>query len=282
MEFFGRGERPLIFVAAVDENGDFVSGLLPRVSIRKPSAVEDTGVLQELFFAPGHYFLEYTGADENGLYLYEVSADGFEVGLGSFVVGEVAAPGANSLTVVAKYDDTGEPIEGVTIAVYDAQGNILAVRVSDGSGTVRFGLPDGTFSLRGFSDKAFFEPLSFEIYEDMSLDYIGLRVRVDPPADARLVRIYGFLKDINLSADRVYKVSLVFELAEAPDFVEKTLLTLFPVQAKVDRRNGFFYADIVKGVSVYVICDEAHLRRILKIPSDRDVISFRELYESAD
>jgi hypothetical protein len=278
MERYGLGSTVYILVVPLDEHGNYVSGLAVAMDILRP----DGGIVRNIPLMEsglsGVYYAVYNDTDILGDYLYVVHAADFESAYGLFRV--VSAEVVTGYRVrVRAVDNLGNGVSGVLLGIYSGAGGVdlVLMRVTGVDGAVDVWLPPGEYVLRAWHDGMFFEDELVRVSGDTSVLLTGIYVDVGVPQDARLVRVYGFLADLGLSLDRVHKAEILFTLADVPQFVDNTLLLRFPVRAVIDRRTGFFYADVVRGIRVVVACPDAQFYRLIRVPDTGFVVRLRDL-----
>jgi hypothetical protein len=281
MDRFLVNSTAYITVVAYDENGERTSGLHILADVLKPDGTKVQNLaLEELAFEAGVYYLAFTETVQTGYYIFRVFDEDYQYvdDIGYFLVVSAGALGAYVLNVNV-VDEQGVPLQGCFLGLYDSSGLLLlAIRITGADGHAVFPIPEaGRYILRCWKVGYFFEDVVLNIMGDTSVVLTGHKVEIGYPQDARLIRVYGFLGDLGLSIDRVRKTDIVFILLEAPRFIDSELLLLFPVKAKVDKRTGFFYADVVRGVWVNVVCDAAGLYRKIFIPQEGLTVALKDL-----
>lgn len=278
MNRFKVGEKVYIFVEVLDDIGQRVPGLTNiQVRILKPDGSVISGlVMTEVPFEPGIYYLESNDTALEGYYFYVINEMNFGETVGYFLIKDFI-PGLNKVIVRTVFEDDNSIITGALVAVYVEQNRILSIGKTDLNGEVIFYLPIGIFTLRGYHEEAFFQDMEINVSSDMIVEFKGHRISIEEPTDARLMRVFGYIRDLDLDLKHIKDIRLTFRLGKAPSWVDKVLLSIFPVKAIIDLNTGFFYADLVRGVEVIVICQEAHLFKRLTLPTDKDKIELRLL-----
>jgi len=278
MERYSLGSMVYILVTPLDEQGNYVSGVGVLMDILRPDGEVVRNIPLVESGLSGVYYAVYGDTDILGDYLYVVYAVDFEPACGLFrvVSGEVVSGYRVHIRAV---DDAGNGVSGVLVGIYSGAGGVdlVLMRVTGVDGSVDVQLPQGEYVLRAWHDGMFFEDVVVRVNSDMTVLMSGIYVDVGMPQDARLIRIYGFLADLGLSLDRVHKAEVLFTLADVPQFVDNTLLLRFPVRAVIDRRTGFFYADVVRGIRVIVACPDAQFYRLIRVPDTGFAVRLRDL-----
>jgi hypothetical protein len=285
MERYNFGENVRIKAILYDENGNRVSGAIVKAEIKKPNGVVEGpfDMMEDTNYA-GVYFIELTPSILNleGDYLARIFSDGYEDVFYEFLVKDFTeitggGVGVYRLTVETREQGTGNVIPEVDVAVFNADGSVLiASGRSNVNGIVTFNLNPGDYLIRCAKSgvATFSDFLLTGFNSNQVVQVFGEMIVIPPPSLPSLVRIYGNLRDLNLS---VRTAKIFFEVYRPPQFAGDSMIVLETVYANVDPKTGDFYVDIAKGVWVGVVCKEAGLSRTFRTPTDVDVVKLKTL-----
>ncbi len=176
-------------ISVYDAKGDFVTNTFPF-----PDGTYEIRGLGE-----ATYFLRAFGL---GIYQGELyddipcpSSSGCEVTMGTPVTLALAATvdgidfelnGSNGITGTILEQGSGEPIEGISVFVYDEQGDFVGSARSDAAGAYGVGLPAGSYFARTFNFGSYFN----KVYDNIPCTpscspTTGTLITVSPPSRGR-------------------------------------------------------------------------------------------------
>ena len=285
---YNLGEIAKIVVCVYDEEGNRVSGLSVYATIKKPdeSIIEDYLLVEDTHFA-GLYVLTLDPSvlDLEGYYLIKISVEGYdsqytEILVKNYVKLEGAGVGIHRVVIKTIFADNQAGISDTFVNVLTPDNELVASGRTDTKGEITFNLNAGDYIVRASNTGiAVFEEKSITISGDTTILMEGERIVIPPPADEGLVRIYGNIRDLNLSLANIDKVQISFKIYPPgiPQYSKDVLINSFEVYATIDKKTGNFYVDLAKGVRVRVVCREAELYKDFVTPVDKTIVPLKNL-----
>jgi len=287
-ERYNKGESVELITSLFNENGNRVSGASVYATIKKP----DGTITQDYPFTEDPQFsgiykltLDPTILDLEGFYLIKISSESYEPQYTQILVKDFAeikglGAGIYKVTIKTIFVDNQAGIPDTFVNILTSDGEFVVNGRTDTSGQVIFNLNAGSYKVRATNlGIATFDETTISVSSDTTISIAGERIVISPPADAGLVRIYGNIRDLNLSLANIDKVQISFKIYPPgiPQFSKEVLIDTFEVFATIDKNTGNFYVDLAKGIRVRVVCREAELYKDFVTPLDKDIVPLKNL-----